>query len=366
MLGSRKLSNSSTSSMGKAVRILIPGLIVLWLLFVLLLRAPSTADIDLDKGSKVGALRGSVTSDSHNNGNGGVLANLAALHEDGKNLHEINVEHEKELSGHDVAFSVHPGDEFHTNHLVIVAGHAVVRLAMLNRAATDDASWWLLKYQRGQGFPTIISSHVRKGLELAAEDPKSLLIFSGGQTRKDVGPTSEAASYYYLADTQGWIPKDENNTPSTGDRTVRDRLFLDEFARDSYENLLFSLCRYREITGGYPEKVSVVGFDFKEARFVDQHRKAMGFPIENFHYVGLTPPEGSGFDTKVAAAGEEKVVAAYAADPYGCTHSLADKRELRNPFLRSIPYEEACPELHNLVHWCGPGSFDRMSDLPWS
>eukprot|EP00606_Chrysophyceae_sp_TOSAG23-5_P000500 GSChrysophyteH2.ASY1.ANO1.914.1 assembled CDS len=300
---------------------------------------------------------------------------LAESHQRGEDVHEINVAEEKALHGHDVAFSAHPDHNLHSNHLIVVAGHAVVRVSELARAATDDAAWWLLKYQRGQGFPSIISSHVRKGLQLAQDDPKSLLVFSGGQTRKDVGPISEAASYYYLADSQGWIPPQTATTTGTGPSAedkgtqtypVRDRVYLDEFARDSFENLLFSLCRYREVTGKYPSKVSVVGFDFKEARFVDQHRAALGFPAERFSYVGLTPVKGSGFNHKVAEAGEEKIRAVFEKDPYGCTHVLSDKRELRNPFRRSIPYEEACPELHALVRWCGPGAFGDMSDLPWA
>jgi hypothetical protein len=56
-----------------------------------------------------------------------------------------------------------------------------------------------LPYQENQGFPEIITSHIQKGIELVSEDKNAVLIFSGGQSRKDVGPTSEGASYYYLA-----------------------------------------------------------------------------------------------------------------------------------------------------------------------
>ena len=70
--------------------------------------------------------------------------------------------------------------------------------------------------------------------------------------RRDVGPLSEAASYYYLAEEKKWF--------SGG---VNQRTFLEEYARDSFENLLLSLCRFREASGTYPQKVTVVGFDFK-------------------------------------------------------------------------------------------------------
>ena len=57
-----------------------------------------------------------------------------------------------------------------------------------------------------------------------------------------MGPTSEAASYYYLAEEKGWL------TAGTGkDSNIKDRTFLEEFARDSFENLLFSICRFKEV-----------------------------------------------------------------------------------------------------------------------
>ena len=126
-------------------------------------------------------------------------------------------------------------------------------------------------------------------------DPSSLLLFSGGETRRDVGPISEAASYYFLAKHNHWLPE--------GDNVENPRTFLEEFARDSFENLLFSLCRFREITGRYPAKVTVVGFDFKSKRFTDLHAKALGIPYHRFQYVGLQPTCPN-FDHAKAERGE--------------------------------------------------------------
>jgi len=66
------------------------------------------------------------------------------------------------------------------------------------------------------------------------------------------------------------------------EKVFLERVVSEEFARDSYENLLFSLCRFFEMTGRYPEKLTVVGFGFKEKRFTDLHRKAVRFPKERF------------------------------------------------------------------------------------
>eukprot|EP01034_Spumella_vulgaris_P025385 gene25384-31842_t len=165
-------------------------------------------------------------------------------------------------------------------------------------------------------------------------DDSSVLIFSGGQTRRDVGPTSEAASYYYLAEEKKWI------------KSLESRVFLEEYARDSFENLLFSVCRFKEVTGYYPSRISVVGFDFKGNRFQELHRKAIGFPSANFTYVGVRTVHPH-FDQSKAVQGE----------------SVA--RETRNPFRRTVPYELACPEMSELLHWCGPTLFTGIGDLPW-
>jgi hypothetical protein len=42
-------------------------------------------------------------------------------------------------------------------------------------------------------------------VELAARDQDALLLFSGGETRKDAGPRSEAQSYWAIAESKGWF-----------------------------------------------------------------------------------------------------------------------------------------------------------------
>lgn len=236
--------------------------------------------------------------------------------------------------------------------LVIVPGHAVMRLTDLANADTSDASWYLLPYQRNQGFPSIIKSHVQAGVKAALLDEKAMLIFSGGETRLDVGPTSEAASYYYLASAKKWINR------------LSDRVFLEEYARDSFENLLFSVCRFREVQGYYPSKITVVGFDFKGKRYAELHRQAIGYPTANFSYIGVR--SSAPFDQARAERGEVEAYTEFQHDMYGCNdRALREKRGKRNPFKRTVPYALACPELEELFDWCGPGLYDP-SKLPWA
>jgi hypothetical protein len=67
------------------------------------------------------------------------------------------------------------------DHLIMVTGHAVMRISNIKDAASDDNAWWLLSYQQDQDFPRIITSHVQTGVSLALTDPSALLIFSGGR-----------------------------------------------------------------------------------------------------------------------------------------------------------------------------------------
>jgi len=44
------------------------------------------------------------------------------------------------------------------------------------------------------------------------------------------------------------------------------RVTTEEFALDSYQNLLFAIARFREVVGDWPKKVTVVGYGMKRRR----------------------------------------------------------------------------------------------------
>lgn len=133
---------------------------------------------------------------------------------------------------------------------------------------------------------------------------------------------------------------------------------------DLFANVYSLNRRFKEVTDNYPTRITVVGFDFKAQRFNELHRHAIGFPAEQFTYVGMTPMTST-FDHTKAASGERAALQAFMGDLYGCnTPELADKRMTRNPFRRSMPYELACPELKSLLNWCGPDVY--RGALPWT
>lgn len=111
---------------------------------------------------------------------------------------------------------------------------------------------------------------------------------------------------------------------------------------------LFSIARFKEVTGEYPKEITVVSFSFKQRRFETLHAPALQWPAEKFSYVGVNPPASTGFDLKRSTEGELKNAAApFEKDPYGC-HSkvLQEKRKGRNPFHRTPPYVRICHVLN--------------------
>ncbi|KAF3584877.1 hypothetical protein F2Q69_00027257 [Brassica cretica] len=234
-------------------------------------------------------------------------------------------------------------------NLVMVAGHSVYTSSNCGKMDKEE-SWFLESYQKHPGQAATFLSHIEEGVEAAGKDDEALLLFSGGETRKEAGPRSEAQSYWAVAESKGWFGKDD----------VRSRALTEEHARDSFENLLFSVCRFRELTGSYPHNITVVSYDFKEERFAHLHRSAMGFPESRFRYMG-TP---ASLESKEGALkGEAMVRAQFQEDPYGCVGSLWRKKLKRDPFHRTIPYPNGCPEIRGLFRYCGSAPFP--GSLPW-
>ncbi|KAJ9166772.1 hypothetical protein P3X46_021475 [Hevea brasiliensis] len=249
----------------------------------------------------------------------------------------------------DMSSNVYPFAKL--KNLVTVAGHSVYTSSSCERVDKED-SWFLESYQRNPGQAATFVTHIQEGVEITAKDDRALLLFSGGETRKDAGPRSEAQSYWTVAESKGWFGNEEG---------VRWRALTEEHARDSFENLLFSVCRFRELTGTYPENITVVSYNFKKERFSHLHRSAIGFPDSRFFYYG-TPTTST--SKEAALKGEALVRAQFQEDPYGCTGTLRRKKLGRDPFHRSIPYPNGCPEIEGLFRYCGAGPYP--GSLPWT
>lgn len=230
-----------------------------------------------------------------------------------------------------------PGVESDTDHLIMVPCHGVwkqPRKSTTKLPGLAFSDWVAGPFLEGK--TDILLKHITEGVRRASEDPSALLLFSGGQTKKAAGPIAEGTSYYQLGEALGL---DMSQTA------------VEEYARDSYENLAFSIARFRELTGRYPVRITVVGYEFKRARFEQLHRQAVGFDADKFEYVGIDPVWG---DDEVPDAGElEHAFLPFQRDPHGCVERvLLRKKAERNPWRRQHPYAYTAPEMKKLLLAC--------------
>lgn len=89
-------------------------------------------------------------------------------------------------------------------NLVMVAGHSVY-VDKNCGSSKEEKSWYLEPYQKLKGQAATFVDHIEVGVRETSRDPKSLLLFSGGETRQEVGPRTEAQSYWTVAEQASWF-----------------------------------------------------------------------------------------------------------------------------------------------------------------
>jgi hypothetical protein len=203
--------------------------------------------------------------------------------------------------------------------LIIVPGHASFRADTelpLPHNFEQDKYWALKDFQHGE--PHFYVEHIRVGLELSGDN--ALLIFSGGRTKLESGEFwSEARTYDEIAKTFPNYPKN---------------VALEEYARDSLQNLDFSIRKFVSLYGHQPSNISVVGWAFKESRF-NHHAEALGLPPGILEYIGANNPSAD--KLTVALEGEAKIVNEFTNTPLGNSGSLLERRQQRDPYHDGEP-----------------------------
>ena len=143
-------------------------------------------------------------------------------------------------------------------------------------------------------------------------------------------PLPEGLSYRTLAHSLDLIPSTSlSEMDSSAPLPLNLRAVTEEYALDSYENVLFSLARFHEITGRWPAKMTVVGYGMKRKRWVmgiglclmagwliscrfeQLHRHVIRFPADRFEYIGIDD-EG---DTSEHYAGEVSPITPWSHSP---------------------------------------------------
>lgn len=220
------------------------------------------------------------------------------------------------------------------NRLVILPCHSIWKPQSASSTGDDRSEWSLVSFQI-EGYDHLaFKEHITRSIEYVKKDANSQLVISGGQTKAELGPVSEAYSFYELFCTLN------------DDELLLSRITTEEFARDSFENVLFLVCRFYEVHGYYPEHITVIGFEFKRDRFVKHHLgQALNFPEERIEYIGNAPdPKDLNAEQKRAYFEDLKMSEAkFAVEPFkidwfGRKGSLKKKRDQRNPFNRFHGY----------------------------
>ncbi|KAI2627268.1 hypothetical protein GGS26DRAFT_592296 [Hypomontagnella submonticulosa] len=190
-------------------------------------------------------------------------------------------------------------------HLVIVCCHGI----WLGGPAHghDENEWLIASFQKGE-TPTFIE-HIKIGLRVLNEDESSLLMFSGGPTRKETR-LSEARSYANLARANAYFGH-------LSEAEAEKRISCEERALDSYYNVLFSLTKFWSDHGTWPKKITIVSHAFKRERLVDCHCGAIGFPLDRVDFLGVDPPGTVDGTNEAAIKGIVEAVTQWKEDPHG-------------------------------------------------
>ncbi|EMG47771.1 hypothetical protein SBY92_005116 [Candida maltosa Xu316] len=230
-----------------------------------------------------------------------------------------------------------------TNHLIILPCHSIWKPGPTLGDSRDE--WYLVDFQI-EGYDHLsFKQQIQTSLKELAKDPDSYLIISGGETKREAGPISESLSYYLLA------------AQLCKDPSLLSRISTEVFARDSFENVIFSICRYYELFGQYPEKITIVGFEFKRERFITHHlNEALLFPTSNVVYIGNSPDPKDLNEEQVKEYFEDLQASEYKfavqhfqKDWYGNNGGLVKKKINRNPFNRFHGYTQSNPKLSRFL-----------------
>ncbi|KAF2812137.1 uncharacterized protein BDZ99DRAFT_507552 [Mytilinidion resinicola] len=229
-----------------------------------------------------------------------------------------------------------------TTTLVIVCCHAIFTPdpslpSFPLYSPYSESNWLLAPFQRSNpssGKPSeheTFLAHLAAGLDALTTEAwtrQTLLVLSGGATKQDVTELSEARSYYHAALATSLAAGERGGGFPT--RAFEEgRILLEEYATDSYQNLLFPILLFRRRTGRYPKQIRVVTHAFKARRFLELHARAIRWPKDRVRVQGIDPVM-SAQELAETAEGEEKLgYGPWVDDSYGVGEVLAKKRKGR-------------------------------------
>jgi hypothetical protein len=270
----------------------------------------------------------------------------SAYHSDTQTFENPDFEHPDQLES--------SGPKYNKNieDLVIVCCHAIFHPDVEapdfpTQNPHDEGNWHLAPFQKSDpatgkpGEHETFLAHIQASLDIMTtgsnatwkEDvpwnqDNTILVFSGGATKQNLTPLTEARSYYHAA-----LAEELSQGHIGGGRAhqlySKGRILLEEHATDSLQNLLFSILLFRQTTGRYPKNVRIITHAFKSKRFLELHAPAIRWPKDRIQVQGLDPVMSSA-EIESTQEGEEKFgYAPWKQDPLGSGLVLREKRKQR-------------------------------------
>jgi len=189
--------------------------------------------------------------------------------------------------------------------LLVLCGHCVYDKGLMYTEYQTD---------RSVNDRSVYVEQLSKSIKALQDGLFDMLILSGGYTKKQI-EKSEAQGMLEWAQDLDMI-------------TDTKRIILEEFARDSFENILFSMCKFYESYNRFPGSITFCSWTPKERRF---RVTADSLKISTYSFWGIG-------ENKELECAEEKLLEIIITDPFYRRHELAAKRQFRDPWNKGIPY----------------------------
>lgn len=131
----------------------------------------------------------------------------------------------------------------------------------------EKGQWHAEDRYRTSEAKEVFQEHLKISFEALRSGDCDVLIISGGYT-KEKTEKSEARGMLDWA----WDMSEKGQLGSVTINDIRTwiaskKIVLEEFARDSFENILFSVCRFFQLNGKIPASICVCSMRSKEDRF---------------------------------------------------------------------------------------------------
>lgn len=111
-------------------------------------------------------------------------------------------------------------------------------------------------------------------------------------------------------------------------KTLHERMSADVYATDSYQNVLFSVLKFRSLMKLCPSHLYIVTHDFKKRRFLELHLFAIRWEQTYTTFVGIDPPEEVTPKAILVAGERERGWGAWKMDLYGTGMDVGASRTL--------------------------------------